>query len=438
MQSLFAPYTDSIDFFKGHNPFDLIKKYLSPLYVYNEDVLRTRCRDFKNLSKDSKFTVSYSSKANSNPFLLNIMREEGIDVDVMSPGELCTALAAGYTKEHISYVSNNISSEEMLLGTKNCKIIGLDSLAQLEMFGKVSPNSKVMLRFNPGIGAGHHKKVITAGKETKFGVNPDELPDVQDILKEYNLQLTGINQHIGSLFMEPSSYLQAVEWLLDFAEQLDLKQLEIIDFGGGFGIPYHKHASEPRLDLKQTGEKLDSLLTSFRKKTGYNGSFMIEPGRYIPAESGLVLGTVYSTKQNAETTFVGTDIGFNILARPMLYDAYHEIEVFRENYDKEEAVEFIPQTITGNICESGDILAKMRNLPEINEGDLVALLDAGAYGFSMSSNYNMRLRPAELLITSSGKLELIRKRQSITDLFNSIEIKNPSKDLTTLLNTVIS
>lgn len=428
MKNLYAPYTDSINFFGKHNPFELLKEYSSPLYVYNEDILRTRCRELKNICKLDSLVISYSSKANSNPALLNIIREEGIWIDAMSPGELCAALAAGYPPEQISYISNNISSEEMLLGAKHSRMIGLDSISQLESFGKICHGGRVMLRVNPGIGAGHHQKVVTAGKQTKFGIDPEAFAEVKIILEKYQLKLVGINQHIGSLFMEPSAYMQAAQWLLEFCETLDLKTLELIDFGGGFGIPYHKHEKQERLDLKSFGETLEKTLNLFTEKTKYSGLFMIEPGRYIPSEAGLILGTVNAVKQNGATIFAGTDIGFSALARPMLYDAYHEIEVFREGASSKAQGELIEQTIVGNICESGDILAKNRKLPALKEGDAIALLDSGAYGYAMSSNYNSRLRPAEVLITSSGELQVIRKRQNLADLFSTQNIAEfPSK-----------
>lgn len=434
MSTFYSSHTDSVNFFMGNNPFELVKNYSSPLYVYNENILRARCRELKNLCKLPSFVVNYSAKANANPALLRIMREEGLWVDAMSPGELCANLAAGYKPEQITYISNNVSAEEISLAVKYSRMIGLDSVSQLELFGQICLKEqiagRVMLRFNPGIGAGHHQKVVTAGKETKFGVNPEDLPQVKRILAQYNLTLVGINQHIGSLFMEATPYIQASEWLLSITDELDLNTLEVIDFGGGFGIPYHKHAGEERLNLRDLGARLETLFSDFAARTGYKGVFMIEPGRYIPAECGLVLGRVNAVKDNGPTRFVGTDVGFTVLARPMLYEAYHEIEAFRENCtesytpDNSTSADLMPQTVVGNICESGDILAKGRQLPELREGDLLALLDAGAYGFAMASNYNLRLRPAEVLITGTGEVKCIRARQTLGDLLDPEDLQD--------------
>jgi diaminopimelate decarboxylase len=224
--------------------------------------------------------------------------------------------------------------------------------------------------------------------------------------------LIGVNQHIGSLFMEGKPYLEGVESLLDIAGNFE--GLDFVDFGGGFGIPYRKQAGEERMDLKPVGEALDRILRTWIKEYGKEIAFKIEPGRYIVAECGVLLGTAYSVKQNYDYKYVGTDLGFNVLIRPMMYDSHHDIEIYRKDdrsSTKEESVR-----IVGNICETGDIIAKDRLLPEIFVGDAIGVMDAGAYGFVMSSNYNNRLRPAEVLITSDGDAVLSRKRDSLEDL----------------------
>jgi len=190
--------------------------------------------------------------------------------------------------------------------------------------------------------------------------------------------------------------------------------LEVIDFGGGFGMPYRKYEGQARMDMDALGEALHACLSEWTAKTGYAGRFFIEPGRYVVAECGLVLGTVHATKNNGPHLFAGTDIGFTVLARPMLYDAFHDVEIYRENGQPDG--ELVEQTIVGNICESGDILAKDRALPRIEQGDVIAMLDAGAYGFVMASTYNHRLRPAEVLIGADGRARLIRRRETLDDL----------------------
>lgn len=415
MTNIRSAYTDSVGFYGNEDPLALAERFGTPLYVYNEALLRQRCRDMVGLSDHPGFRVNYSAKANTNPALLCIIREEGCFADAMSPGELHLNFLAGYTPSEMLYVCNNVSAEEMKNAVDKGLLVSVDSLSQLELFGKVS-SGKVMVRFNPGIGAGHSEKVVTGGKETKFGIEPERIPDILDIVQAHNLTLAGINQHIGSLFMEGASYLAAVDVLLGIASTLLAagQPLEVIDFGGGFGIPYQKYEQQPRLDLAELGRLLHARLTEWSAAHNYHGLFFIEPGRYIVAECGIVLGRVHAMKNNGSNIYAGTDIGFSILARPMLYDAFHDVEVYRHGGQPDTAL--IPQTLVGNICESGDILAKKRPLPPLRDNDLVALLDAGAYGFVMSSQYNHRLRPAEVLITLDGSARLIRRRETLDDL----------------------
>ncbi len=366
MSNVRSAQTDKVRFFGNTTPQELAAQYGTPLYVYNEDVLRRRCRELLGLSSLPGFHVNYSAKANTNLALLRIVREEGCHADAMSPGELHINKLAGFTPDRLLYVCNNVSAEEMKNAADNGLIVSVDSLSQLDQYGKVNPGGKVMIRINPGIGAGHHKKVITAGKETKFGIDPTSLDEVRALLKKHGLTLAGVNQHIGSLFMEPDNYLNAIEFLLHFI-QSDLADLfpgiEIIDFGGGLGIPYRKYEEEPRLDMQELGRRLHALLSAWVGETGYKGKFFIEPGRYVVAECGVLLGTVHATKFNGENRYVGTDLGFNVLVRPAMYDSFHDIEIFRDGGEPD--AELVEQSIVGNICERGDILAKKRILPLI-------------------------------------------------------------------------
>ena len=400
-------------FLSDDKVFELIKKYGSPLYVYDERILRKSCREMHNLLPKKNLRVNYSAKANSNIEILKIVRDEDIDVDAMSPGEIYVQKLAGYNADRIFYIGNNVSKEEMQYAINEKVLVSVDSLAQLESFGQINPGGDVAVRFNPGIGTGHHQKVVTAGKKTKFGVQKDFIPQVKAILEKYNLNLVGIDQHIGSLFLEPDAYIKGVESLLEIATQFS--GLKFIDMGGGFGVPYHE--GECRLDLKELSEKLNAVLDEFLKD--YDNKdviFKIEPGRYIPAECGVLLGEVYSVKENYGTTYVGTDLGFNVLMRPVLYDSYHAITIIKSN--KSENGKEVA-TIVGNICESGDIIANEREMRTVSEGDIVAVGNAGAYGFSMSSNYNCRLKPAEVLIDKDGNDRLIRRRDTIEDLIRN-------------------
>ena len=406
-------FTSLISFYGNTSPRELIKKYGSPLYVYNESILRQRCREMVSLVSYPRFSVNYSCKANTNLELLRIIRQEGIHADAISPGEVHILLEAGYKPEEIFYICNNISKEEMRTIIDKGILISIDSLSQLEQYGEMNPGGSVSIRLNPGLGVGHHKKVITAGDDTKFGIDLELIPRVKEIARKYELKIVGINHHLGSLFMEGDVFIEGAKLLLSVAKEFS--DLDFIDIGGGFGIPYRKQENEPRLDLRNFGKKLSPILENWAKEYGKQVEFIVEPGRYIVAESGVVLGKVHTIKENHSTSYIGTDIGFNVLARPMLYDAHHDIEVYKINENCLEK-KYNKVTIVGNICESGDIIARDRLLPEIAEGDIIGIVDAGAYGYCMSSNYNSRLRPAEVLITAEGKDVLIRRRDTLDDL----------------------
>ncbi len=419
MNNIRSSYTDSLNFYGKEDPQSLAEQFGTPLYVYNENILRERCREFLKLSTHDGFRINYSAKANTNPHLLKIIQEEGCRIDAMSPGELLLDLKAGFTSDKILYVCNNVSDDELKFALSHNLLISVDSLSQIERLCMLNPNGKIMVRFNPGIGAGHSAKVVTGGKETKFGVDPEKLPQVLEILEKYKVRLAGINHHIGSLFMDGADYINAAKVLMDLATRLPhLDELEIIDFGGGFGIPYEKYDEKPRFDLEAFSKLLDATLEEWSKKHNYKGLFYLEPGRYIAAECGLVLGSVFVHKDNSDKYYVGTDLGFNVLARPMLYDSFHDVEIYRKNGSPDDVC--IEQTIVGNICESGDIIAKNRSLPLLKEGDTIAMLDAGAYGFVMSSNYTSRLRPAEVLIKADGTAKLIRRKETFEDIFATI------------------
>lgn len=414
MYKLNGLVTDEFDFYKGNDVFELIEKYGSPLYVYSEEIIRKRCRELKNLVSYPKFTAQYSAKANTGLAFLQIVKSEGLHADAMSPGEIYAELEAGFSPEDIFMIANNVSAAEMQYAIDKGILICVDSLQQLSMYGRLNPGGKVAVRFNGGIGAGHHEKVITAGKKTKFGVGPEYIPQVKEILKDYDLKLVGIQQHIGSLFMDVTPYSEGSKAILEIAKSFE--DLDFVDLGGGFGIPYEKQSGQKRLDLKDCGEKLDRLFEDFVKEYGKEISFRIEPGRYISAESGILLTDVHCVKHNGPHKFAGTDAGFNVLIRPAMYGSHHDIEVYskKERPSNEEII-----SIAGNICESGDIIAKDRLLPEIKAGDILGILDAGAYGYSMCSNYNNRLRPAEVLIRENGETVLTRKRDTLEQLLEN-------------------
>ena len=415
-------FIQNTDFFAGNNPETIASEYGTPVYVYNEKILRDRMSKVAKVITKYPYTANYSVKANTNIHILKLALEEGLNCDAMSVGEITLLMKAGFPVERIFFVPNNVAPYELAFALKNGVMTSLDSLSQLELFGEVcnqmeiAPEKrKCAVRINPGVGAGHHEKVVTGGKKTKFGIAEYSIPQIFEIAEKYQITIAGINQHIGSLFMDPQPYLDAVTNLLRIAHQF--KNLEFIDFGGGYGIPYHKLDDEKDFPMEDFKSRLEPILDEFVASYGKAPLFKSEPGRYCVAEGSVILGRVHATKENSGIQFAGSDIGMNVLVRPSMYDSHHDIEVIRDG-EIVSRDNLIEQTVTGNICESGDILAKNRLLPKIQEGDLICALDTGAYGWSMCSTYNSRPRPAEVMICANGKVKQIRRKETIEDLMN--------------------
>lgn len=415
-------FIQNTNFFAGNNPEEIASEYGTPVYVYNEKILRDRMSKVAKVITKYPYTANYSVKANTNIHILKLALEEGLNCDAMSVGEITLLMKAGFPVERIFFVPNNVAPCELAFALENVVMTSLDSLSQLELFGEVCnqmeiapENRKCAVRINPGVGAGHHEKVVTGGKKTKFGIAEYSIPQIFEIAEKYQITIAGINQHIGSLFMDPQPYLDAVTNLLRIAHQF--KNLEFIDFGGGYGIPYHKLDDEKDFPMEDFKSRLEPILDEFVASYGKAPLFKSEPGRYCVAEGSVILGRVHATKENSGIQFAGSDIGMNVLVRPSMYDSHHDIEVIRDG-EIVSRDDLIEQTVTGNICESGDILAKNRLLPKIQEGDLICALDTGAYGWSMCSTYNSRPRPAEVMICADGSVKQIRRKETIEDLMN--------------------
>jgi len=417
-------FIQNTDFFSGNNPETIASEYGTPVYVYNEKILRDRMAKVAKVITKYPYTANYSVKANTNIHILKLALEEGLNCDAMSVGEITLLMKAGFPVERIFFVPNNVAPYELAFALKNGVMTSLDSLSQLELFGEVCNQMKIdpekrkcAVRINPGVGAGHHEKVVTGGKKTKFGIAEYSIPQIFEIAEKYQITIAGINQHIGSLFMDPQPYLDAVTNLLRIAHQF--KNLEFIDFGGGYGIPYHKLDDEKDFPMEDFKSRLEPILDEFVASYGKAPLFKSEPGRFCVAEGSVILGRVHATKENSGIQFAGSDIGMNVLVRPSMYDSHHDIEVFRDGeLVSRDGADLTEQTVIGNICESGDILAKNRLLPKIEEGDLLCVLDTGAYGWSMCSTYNSRPRPAEVMICANGKVKQIRRKETIEDLLS--------------------
>lgn len=391
---------------------ELISQYGSPLYVYDASVIKERYRELASCIDYSRVKIRYACKANSNIAIMRILREMGAGLDAVSPGEIYLGLRAGFTPEDILFTGSNMSTDDMSYALENGVEVNIGSLHQIDMYGEIAPDTDIAVRINPDVGAGHHNHCITGGPESKFGIYFDRVDDIVEKASVYNLQIRGVHSHIGSGILDPETFLAAMNVLLKTARRF--KDLEYIDFGGGIGIPYR--CEEKSIPLDVLGERIGSLFRKFADEYGKNIALELEPGRYLVGESGYLLMSVTDRKDTPAHTFIGTDSGFNHMIRPMAYGSYHRIVNASRMDGDEESV-----AVGGNLCESGDVFT--RNEEGIEEqmlthpecGDILAVMNAGAYGFSMASNYNSRLLPAEVL-AENGTHRVIRKRQDIEDL----------------------
>ncbi len=397
----------------------LLEKCGSPLYSYDYNVLIDKCNSMKKFEVELRkglpdnvdVNMHYSTKSNNNISILSVIEEAGLNVDCMSPYEFECDKAAGFTPDRMLYVCNNITAEEMYFVHNQGLLICLDSVSQVETWGKLFPGTEIMVRINPGTsGIGFSEKVITSGKKTKFGISERSLNDLFKAISKYNLQIIGIHQHLGTLFLNDKipEYVEGVKAGLSLVEQY-FTDAKIVDLGGGFGVPYKP--DEKDLDLSLLASELVPVLNDFLSKCPNVKEFKFEPGRYIPCESGVLLGTVTALKYENETWWIGTDIGMNQLVRPTMYDSYHEISIIHkaEPYIRP----LVTANICGNICESGDILAKNRKIECPSVGDVVVVHNAGAYGYSMASNYTGRPRPAEVMVKDDS-ITIIRSREQLS------------------------
>lgn len=389
----------------------LLQQFGSPLYVYEEDIIRKRVKELKHaFSPWRKTQFLYAMKANSNPHILKILKDECCWLDCVSPHEAELGLRAGFSPKQILFTVNNMSDEEMHYAQKKGILLNIDALSRLEKYGKAYPCSAVCIRLTPEVTAGHHAKVQTGYKESKFGILFEEIPEVLTLAKKYNVHIIGLHEHTGSGITDINKALQSMKQLMAAAHQFP--ELQFLDFGGGFAIPYRPE--EKRFAIEKFGKKASMLFQQFCKQYGKNLGMYFEPGRYCVAESGTLLCTVTTIKKRGKKILVGVDTGFNHLIRPTLYGSYHHIVNMSNPNGKKKRYD-----VVGNICESGDIFGKKRMIAEVREGNILAILDTGAYGFSMASEYNSRPLPAEVLV-KNGKAALIRKRETFTDIMRNI------------------
>jgi diaminopimelate decarboxylase len=403
-----------------HSLIQAVQQFGSPVYVYDQATILDRCNSLLKAIVYPKKKLLYAMKANSNQAVVKTILGSGFGVDCVSLGEVM--FARKLNADRILYTNNNVSDAEfnavvkLSADTRNIWI-NCDSLQRLN---DLPENNACFVRINGPVGGGHHDHVITCGPDSKFGIPWEQVPEILAIASKRKLKIVGVHQHIGSGIRDVERFGQAMDVLLTVLRKQSFPDLEYINFGGGIGVPYRP--TEIPIDLKNFGALLSQKFSDFCKEAGRDLTLMIEPGRFPIAEAGYLVVKVNTLKETPYgKTFVGVDSGFNHLVRPTMYGSYHHIsnlsnpEGSKKNY-----------YVAGNICESGDIFTRgegdhnpsaPRELPEVRRGDLLALHNGGAYGYCMASEYNMRPRPAEVLI-ENGKLVLARKAKSFEELVN--------------------
>ena len=384
----------------------LAEKYGSPLYVYDANKIESQYHRMANaFSTVKKLKINYAVKANSNINILKVLKNLHAGVDCVSIQEVQLALEAGFDVKKIFFTPSGISFEEMEEATQLGVQITLDSLSVLGKFGRKHPSIPVCLRINPHVMAGGNHKISVGHIDSKFGISIHQIEDVKKIVDETGLKVNGIHMHTGSDIYNIEAFLTATEILLNTVKEFD--SIEFVDFGSGFKVPYKEGDIET--NIEEMGETLSKRFNEFCVEYGRDLTLIFEPGKFLVSASGSLLVKVNVVKPTPNIVFIGVDSGLNHLIRPMMYDSYHHITNISNPDGKEKIYD-----IVGYICEN-DTFGSNRRVSKISENDMLCIHNAGAYSFSMASNYNSRYRPAEVMLYH-GKDYLIRERETFEDL----------------------
>ncbi|MDZ7687976.1 MAG: diaminopimelate decarboxylase [Halobacteriales archaeon] len=371
----------------------------TPTYVTSAETVRDRFDSLRDAFPEAR--IQYASKANTNPRILRILRERGAALDTVSLGEVVAGERAGFDGDEMMYTSYAPSPDELRDVVRRGVLVNVDSPGQMETVLDAGAE-RVGVRVNPGVGAGHSDDVVTGGKGARFGVSPDEAVTLYERALDEGVEPVCLHAHIGSGFMEPEPLVRATERMCETARSLPVTP-EYVDIGGGLGVPYRE--DERPLDVDALGDEV-------RDAFDVDATLVLEPGRYLVAESTVLVTRVNTVGEGV----VGVDAGFNTLLRPAMYDSYHAVT----NVSRSEDAPVAEYDIAGPICESGDYLGRGREIAEPKEGDLLAFHTAGAYGFAMASRYNSRPLPAEVLVDDA--VELVRERETVEEQFRNVKL----------------
>lgn len=395
---------------QGVSLLDIARDFGTPVYVYDADHIIAQYQRLQKAFKGTKLKVKYAMKALNNIHVLKLLKTQGSGLDCVSIQEVKLGIMAGFTPEEILFTPNCVSFEEIQEAVKLGVMINIDNISILEQFGHVYGNTvPVCIRVNPHIMAGGNAHISVGHIDSKFGISFYQMRHVNRVVKTHNMKIVGLHMHTGSDILDAGVFLQGAELL--FEASSEFPDLDFIDFGSGFKVPYKE--GDVSTDVEEIGQRIVKRFNEFCKEYGRELELWFEPGKFLVSQSGYFLVKTNVIKQTTSTVFVGVDSGQNHLIRPMMYDAYHHIT----NISNPKGTNRI-YSVVGYICET-DTFGWDRQLNEVREGDIMAFHNAGAYGFSMSSNYNSRLRPAEVMVYK-GKAHLIRKREDLNQLLENI------------------
>ena len=402
------------DYYSGDvRLLDIAEEHGTPVYVYDAQIMTTQFNRLKKAFDKVDVKIKYACKALTNIAVLKHFKSLGSDLDAVSIEEVQLGLHAGFSPEQILFTPNCVSIEEIKQAVELGVTINIDNISVLEQFGHFYGNKvPCCIRINPHIEAGGHQHIQTGHIDSKFGISVYQMRHVHRVVTANKMLIIGLHMHTGSDILDSNVFLQGAELLFDAAQQFP--DLQFLDFGSGFKVGYKEE--DVTTDIEELGNTLSTRFNEFCEEYGRKLELWFEPGKFLVSEAGILLVKVNVIKPTMATVFAGVDSGQNHLIRPMFYDAYHGII----NISNPTGTQRI-YTVVGYICET-DTLARDRKITEIHEGDILAIKNAGAYGFTMSNNYNSRMRPPEVFIVN-GKAHLIRKRETLDDLLrNQVEI----------------